>query len=116
MITAQPGQKVTVLSDSASRNVPMRVLTVTARTKTKITCDDGTEWKNSGHRWGRSDRWYTGETIEDHRPEHDARIARRRAIYRAKVAVEAIDWSRMSAEQATALEAVVKPYAKEKGK
>lgn len=118
VIIAQPGQKVTVLSDSASRNVPIRVLLVTARTAKVITCAGGSTWRVSNG-WPTNASTYhhhRGAIIVDYLPEHDAQVARQRAIRRAQRAVKAIDWARMTAEQAAAIEAVVKPYTKEKSK
>lgn len=110
MITAAVGQKVTVLSGSTSRNVPLRVLTVAARTKLKIRCGDGSEWKTDGRRWGWRDPWYTGENLVDHEPEHDTAISRAVAVQKAKRAVERIAWGRLSADDARAIAAALEPF------
>ena len=115
VIAAQPGQKVTV-EDKGMAPGPSRVLLVTARTAKVITCAGGSTWRVSSGWPTNASTYHRGAVIVDYLPEHDAQIARQRAIHRAQRAVKAIDWARMTAEQAAAIEAVVKPYTKEKSK
>lgn len=98
----KPGDKVTITDNHG----PLKVLGVSAVKGRKTTLTDGSTWRDNG--WpSHASNYYVGPTMEPHKPEHDAAIARRRAAYRAKKACEAIDWSRVTTEQAEAISALV---------
>ena len=98
----KPGDKVTITDNHG----PFKVLAVTAVKGRKATLADGSEWKEGGRPWN-ADTWYSGPTIEPYEPEHDAAIVRRLAAHKARKACEAIDWARVTTEEAEAISALV---------
>lgn len=102
----KPGDKVTITDNHG----PFKVLAVTAVKGRKVTLADGSEWKADGWPWD-AVKWYQGPTMEPHEPEHDAAIVRRRAAHKARKACEAIDWARVTTEQAEAISALVASLA-----
>lgn len=83
-----PDQKVTVVGSSSSGGQPVRVTTIAAAGKRKVTTRDGGEWDGpSGREFGHSTGIYQGQSIRLHRDGDEEIVTRRNMAFHLRTTI-----------------------------